>query len=319
MAKAYKEYGVPLERVPRISSTDEEAEKRIRNMTPVILTDTNLVTSALKWDLDYLVDNLGEEDFTVFVSDKRIFKYYDEGKVKEHKLEGFDPPAKREEMKIWEFAKKLKSNDGKKYYLQQSLNDAVGKNIVKDFLCFNWEWATKQQSQNSWGPLTSNLLLIASEGNITPAHYDEQQNLFGQLVGQKRFLLFAPEQFECLYPHPVWHPHDRQSQVDFDHPDLERFPNFKKLCGYEAIINPGDVLYVPMYWWHQVESSMQGSYTVSVNFWYKSGPVEKVVYPLMGHQKMAIMRNVEKMITEALKDVNEVGPLLRTLVIGRYT
>lgn len=31
------------------------------------------------------------------------------------------------------------------------------------------------------------------------------------------------------------------------------------------------------------------------------------------------MRNVEKMLLEALKDPAEVGPLLRSLVIGRYT
>lgn len=31
------------------------------------------------------------------------------------------------------------------------------------------------------------------------------------------------------------------------------------------------------------------------------------------------MRNVEKMLLEALKEPAEVGPLLRSLVIGRYT
>jgi len=50
-------------------------------------------------------------------------------------------------------------------------------------------------------------------GNITPVHYDEQENLFSQLCGFKRFILFSPDQFECLYPHPVAHPCDRQSQV----------------------------------------------------------------------------------------------------------
>lgn len=315
----YKDYGIPLERVPRMSCEDPEAEKLIANMMPVVLTDTNLVASALKWDLDYLVSNLGEGDFTVFISEHCRFKYYDEAKVKDHKLDKFNPPAKRTEMKIWEFAERIKGDDDKKYYLQQSLNDTVGKNIVKDFLSFNWEWATKQQVQNSWGPLTSNLLLIGPQGSITPTHYDEQQNFFGQLKGQKRFLLFSPEQYECLYPHPFWHPHDRQSQVDLEKPDLDKFPNFKRLHGYEAIVDPGDVLYLPMYWWHQVESSQHGGYTVSVNFWYKTGLIEKVTYPLQGHQKMAVMRNVEKMLVEALKDVNEVGPLLRALVLGRYT
>ena len=64
-----------------------------------------------------------------------------------------------------------------------------------------------------WQNLTSNLLLIGERGNTTPAHYDEQQNLFAQLVGRKRCVLFSPAEWRCLYPYPLHHPHDRQSQV----------------------------------------------------------------------------------------------------------
>lgn len=41
-------------------------------------------------------------------------------------------------------------------------------------------------------------------------------------------------------------------------------------------------------------------------------------YPLQDHQKVSIMRNVEKMLLEVLQDPKEVGPLLRTMVLGRY-
>lgn len=238
---------------------------------PVVLTDTGLVSSALKWDLEYLSEHLGNGDCTVYQSEGIHFKYYDEAKVRDHRLKNVRPPTQRTEMKIGRFAEKLRNPGRTKYYLQQSLNDTVGRRMVLDFLDFNWEWVNRQQKQNGWGPLTSNLLLVATEGNITPVHYDEQQNLFAQLRGYKRFLLFSPEYYKCLYPHPVWHPHDRQSQVELENPDLERFPEFSQLRGWEAILGPGDVLYLPMYWWHQVESAPRGGYTVSVNFWYKVG------------------------------------------------
>ncbi len=48
---------------------------------------------------------------------------------------------------------------------------------------------------------------------MTPAHYDEQENFFCQVRGFKRVILFPPSQFNCLYPFPIHHPHDRQSQV----------------------------------------------------------------------------------------------------------
>lgn len=38
-------------------------------------------------------------------------------------------------------------------------------------------------------------------------------------------------------------------QVDFDNPDYKRFPKFKDVKGYETVVGPGDVLFLPMYWW----------------------------------------------------------------------
>jgi len=49
-------------------------------------------------------------------------------------------------------------------YLQQALNNTVGPAIVQDFLNFHWDWINSKQRMHSWGPLTSNLLLIAMEG-----------------------------------------------------------------------------------------------------------------------------------------------------------
>lgn len=98
-------------------------------------------------------------------------------------------------------------------YLQHSLNITTGREIVRDFLNFNWEFCESIQEKNNWGPLTKNLLLVSMEGNVTPCHYDEQENLFAQAYGYKRCILFPPSQFECLYPYPLIHPHDRQSMV----------------------------------------------------------------------------------------------------------
>ena len=37
-------------------------------------------------------------------------------------------------------------------------------------------------------------------------------------------------------------------QINFEKPDYERFPKFKNAKGYEAVLQPGEVLYLPMYW-----------------------------------------------------------------------
>lgn len=260
--------------IPRLSHTDPRAEMLINNEEPVVLTDTDLVYPALKWDIAYLQENIGNGDFSVYTAENHKFLYYDEKKMAN--FENFVPKSQRMEMKFSEFVDKMHITEEmggeERVYLQQTLNDTVGKKIVVDFLGFNWNWINKQQAKRNWGQLTSNLLLIGMEGNVTPAHYDEQQNFFAQIKGHKRCILFPPDQFECLYPYPVHHPCDRQSQVDFDNPDYEKCPDFKNIVGYETVVGPGDVLYIPMYWWHHIESLLNGGVTITVNFWAPPHP-----------------------------------------------
>eukprot|EP00061_Rhincodon_typus_P010486 g34810.t1 len=76
---------------------------------PVVLTDTNLVYPALKWDLEYLQENIGDGDFSVYVAKTHKFLYYDEKKMVNFK--NFKPKSRREEMKFSEFVEKLRKID----------------------------------------------------------------------------------------------------------------------------------------------------------------------------------------------------------------
>ena len=131
---------------------------------------------------------------------------------------------------------------------------------------FDWDAAFKLKAQYRWGELTSNLLLVGQAGQSTPCHYDEQDNLFCELSGHKRIVMAAPDQFSALYPFPVHHASDRQSQLDIFDPliDAHQFPNFSGLQAVQGTVGPGDVLFIPSYWWHHISSLDE---TVSVTFW----------------------------------------------------
>ncbi|KAF2361559.1 JmjC domain [Trinorchestia longiramus] len=307
------------EEVPHLSCEDFKAWELLAQEKPVILTNTGLCNPALKWDLNYLEKHIGTSEHVVFASNSNIFKYYDEHKIKF--CPDFKRPTEKMEMTFKDFLTRFRDwkPGDKRLYLQQSLSSNIGPKVAADFVSFNWLWLRKLMKIVHWGPLTSNLLLIAMQGNVTPVHYDEQQNLFCQLVGHKKVILFSPDHHNRLYPHPVYHPHDRQSQVDLSRPDFERFPGLRHIKGHEAVVGPGDVLYIPIYWWHEVHSLPPDPYTVSLNFWYKAPPTENVSYPLLPRQEVVIMRNIEKMVVDVFKDASQVDHFFQSLTLGRYT
>ena len=50
------------------------------------------------------------------------------------------------------------------------------------------------------------------------------------------------------------------------HPNLDLFPYFQDATTYTVILNPGDCLYIPSYWWMQIEGKDEMS--IGVTFWY---------------------------------------------------
>ena len=69
------------------------------------------------------------------------------------------------------------------------------------------------------------------------------------------------------------------SPVDIANPDLERFPNFARSHRLECVLRPGDVLFMPAFWWHEVQSypDPKERRNLAVNYWWASGPARVYV------------------------------------------
>ena len=110
--------------------------------------------------------------------------------------------------------------------------------------------------------------------SIAPAHYDAPNNLACIIAGRRRFTLFPPDQIYNLYPGPLDPTPGGQaiSMVDFDNPDFERYPRFRDAieAARVAELEPGDAVFYPSMWWHQVESL--SPFNVMVNYWWNTSP-----------------------------------------------
>jgi len=93
---------------------------------------------------------------------------------------------------------------------------------------------------------------------IVPTHFDLPDNIACCVSGKKRFTLFPPEQISNLYVGPIDQTPAGQptSLVDVNKPDLVNFPKYNEALKNAQIaeIEPGDALYIPSLWWHNVES-----------------------------------------------------------------
>lgn len=110
--------------------------------------------------------------------------------------------------------------------------------------------------QRTYGDLR---IWMGGAGQVSTIHNDNYHNLNAQLYGSKTFLLFPPDQYPTLYTQLMnktcW-----ASPINPHNPDSEKYPLFEHAEALEARLEAGDLLYIPIFWWHQATAL-----TLSIN------------------------------------------------------
>jgi hypothetical protein len=110
---------------------------------------------------------------------------------------------------------------------------------------------------------------VGPAGTVTPLHCDYDDNIFAQVWGRKRIILSPPHHDEFLYPSEA-NAILFGSPFDPEAPDFERFPLARQASMIECLVEPGDMLYVPAGWYHQVRAL---TFSLSSNRWARAVPL----------------------------------------------
>jgi hypothetical protein len=100
-------------------------------------------------------------------------------------------------------------------------------------------------------------------GVIAESHYDSGRNMVAMIRGSKRYILTPPH--TCRYLGIIKdtnHPSYRHSTIDWSDEAEARAHQFDQVDSIDTIVNSGEILYIPSFWFHYI-ISMQ--YSIQCN------------------------------------------------------
>ncbi len=237
-----------LEEIPRVSTIAKEdfLQHYFRPQIPVVIENAVDHWPAIsKWSLDYMSEIAGDKTVPL----------YDDRPV--HHEDGFNEP--HAQMKMVDYIDLLKSKPTRyRIFLWNIFREVPELQNDFDFPDLGLRLQKKLP-----------MLFFGGRDSFTFMHYDiDLSNIFHfHFEGIKECVLFPPSQTKYLYKVP--HSLITHEAIDFSNPDLNKWPLLKKAQGYRAVLDHGEMLYMPEGYWHYMKYRSPG-FSMSLRSWPKN-------------------------------------------------
>ncbi|WP_017660685.1 cupin-like domain-containing protein [Baaleninema simplex] len=234
-----------------------------QNGVPVIIKG---LVNEPDWTLEYLSQQFGDREF--------LCRFYgaERKTLDKHQWDSIGSGIDAKPLPFSKYAELVRSGEARRQDIY--LAKCPLKTTPLDRSTSLHQWGQKLGFEKAASDLN---LWIGPGGHIESLHYDAFDGTLAQLHGRKHLALFPPSQLKNLYPFPLIK-HLTQglklrswfSQVDLDRPNFESFPKLKDALNdrIDVILHPGELLYIPSGWWHEV-TALDDPLVCSVNrFWH---------------------------------------------------
>jgi hypothetical protein len=202
---------------------------------PVIVTDMAEHWPALqKWSPQYLKARFGDVEVEV-QHGRSTDKNYEQNKL-----------ALRKKMPLGAFVDLIDTYGSSNDLYMTANNEALKSGPLASLLDDIGPLPDYMPRENL---IQNTFLWFGPAGTVTPLHHDTVHLFHLQVMGRKRWRFISPMQTPLVYNfNQVF------SQVDLEAPDLARFPLFAQAAIIDAVVEPGEALFLPLAWWHHVRS-----------------------------------------------------------------
>jgi len=201
---------------------------------------------ATRWPLSALTPQTLRERFSALPVRARVGDYVNTA---------FAPDRAMQDMSMLEYLELVADGDEK---LPPYLGNLELRELNR--FCYWPPYFTKPGPPRFW---------LGPAGTVTPLHADYDDNIFVQVWGLKRIFLAPPHHDEFLYSREA-NALLFGSPFDPEAPDFVKFPLARQAALVECVVQPGDMLYVPAGWYHQVRSL---TFSLSANRWSRALPL----------------------------------------------
>jgi Cupin-like domain len=241
----------PITRIPVMEdgSFEEFLALSHQYTRPVVIAHATAAwPAATRWNVDFFRTRYGTQSVQVATSRDGVFRGDPDA--------GFSRVT--EDMTFARFLDLLSSDTvtDLRYYLQQVPIAGPFADLLSDIVVPRYVGVGQPARPHFW---------LSAKGNVSPLHFDLAHNLLTQVIGRKHLRLFGPEQTSLLYPFARTSKIPHMSRVDIDRPDLAAFPKFAQARSVDVQLEEGQMLFMPIFWWHHVTSL---DTSASVNFWW---------------------------------------------------
>lgn len=235
--RALSAQGATIERREGLSS-DEFLDRYYAANRPVILTGEMSGWPALtRWTPDYLKQAVGSKTIE-FQGDRS----------KSGRFE-IDKDAHRRQMPFDQFIDLVsRPGAGNDAYLTayNSARNTEAISLLHPDLGFPEKFLSRDVEH------PNGMMWIGPAGTLTSLHHDLTNNLIAQVVGRKRLLVLPASEAGKLYNH--LHVFSEISDLEDPALTLARFPLLEHARFTEVTLMPGEMIFMPLAWWHQVRS-----------------------------------------------------------------
>ncbi|KAK7506779.1 hypothetical protein BaRGS_00002254 [Batillaria attramentaria] len=261
---------------------------------PAILRGVDIGPCKTKWNVEYLAKHAGDKEVKIHVSSNPQMDFIHKNFL--YRSLPFSTLIKRSaESTHSEFF----IDQDEVYYLR-----ALGDDPRKDIANIHQQFPDLAKDLNipdffEPSKFFSSVFRIASKGLQLWTHYDIMDNMLIQVTGHKRVVLFSPQEAENLYLDG-----DKSSVLDIDNPDLSKYPRFAHAVRMEGRLEPGDILFIPALWFHNVISEDAG---VAVNVFWKHLSDEMYDHKdTYGNKDLVLAQRAMQIVDGAIKALDKL-------------